>query len=153
MLIRWSDIDGAFSRLDEVRRQMNRWANENSRFLANGETFGMEQWSRGWPRMLFVDSGKELVLRAEIPGMDQNDIDISVNQDVLTLSGERRTEVPEGYQIHRHERASLKFSRSFALACKVDLERSSAVVKNGVLTVTLPKAPESQPRQITVKAQ
>ncbi len=149
MLLRWNDIDNAFAMLDEARREMDRWVR---RMTEGGDLPSVPQWASGWPRMQFIDMGNELALVAEVPGLSEKDVNVSVNQDVLTISGERRTQVPEGYQTHRHERASVKFSRSFALPCKVDLEKTTALARNGILTVTLPKAPESQPRQIQVKS-
>jgi HSP20 family protein len=59
---------------------------------------------------------------------------------------------PEGYSVHRQERTASRFSRSFTLPCAVNGDAISASLEHGVLTVTLPKAPESQPRQITVKS-
>jgi len=102
--------------------------------------------------MSFHDNGNELYLYAEVPGLSEKDINVSINQDVLTVSGERSVIVPEGYRVHRHERSSVKFSRSFSLPCKVDLEKTTAIVKDGILSVKLTKAPESQPRQIQVRA-
>ncbi|MCK6588252.1 MAG: Hsp20/alpha crystallin family protein, partial [Polyangiaceae bacterium] len=72
--------------------------------------------------------------------------------DVLTLKGERKSDAPQGYTAHRRERAPIQFARSFSLPCRVDLEKTSAVVKDGLLTVTMAKAPEAQPRQIQVQA-
>ncbi len=149
MLLRWNDIDNAFAMLDEARREMDQWIR---RMTEGGDVPAWTPWANGWPRMQLHDMGNELVLIAEVPGLSEKDITVSVNQDVLTVSGERKTTVPEGYQVHRHERASVKFSRSFALPCKVDLEKTTALAKDGILTVTLPKAPESQPRQIQVKS-
>lgn len=146
MLIRWREFDNAFSVMEEMRRQMDRYLNE----LADGPR--STEWSRGWPRMELIDSKSELVIRGELPGLSEQDVDVSVNQDVVTVSGERKVEIPEGYKVHRHERASVKFSKSFALPCRVDLDKAAAVARNGILTITLPKAPESQPRQIAVKA-
>ena len=60
--------------------------------------------------------------------------------------------MPSGYTAHRRERAPVQFARSFALPCKVDIEKTAAVIKDGVLTVTMAKAPEAQPRQIQVQA-
>jgi HSP20 family protein len=68
------------------------------------------------------------------------------------MSGERKPDESQGYYVHRQERVPVKFSRSFSLPCKVDPEKSTATLKNGVLTITLPKATSAQPRQITVKA-
>ena len=151
MMIRWNELDNAFSMLNEFRRELGRWGVESPGTYGN-DYARTGQWTRGWPRMDFTDGAKELTLRAEVPGLGQDDFEISVNQEVLTISGQRETPAPEGYKVHRRERASVKFTRSFALPSKVDLEKTTAVVKNGVLTVRLPKAPESQPRQIAVKA-
>ena len=98
------------------------------------------------------DAGAALVVQADVPGLAEKDLQISLNQDVLTISGERKVQAPEGYAVDRQERASVKFSRSFTLPTRVDGEKSTAEVKNGVLTVTLAKTPEAQPRQISVRA-
>lgn len=146
----WGDFNNNFALMDEFRRRMDRvfeeFDEERSLPLYEGGT-------TGWPRTSLLDTGSSLVLRAEVPGLSEKDVTLMINQDVLTLSGERRAEAPEGYSVHRRERPSAKFARSIALPAKVDLEKCQAVVKNGVLTVTLPKAPESQPRQISVRAQ
>lgn len=105
-----------------------------------------------WTRLDVWDNGQAYVLWAEVPGLSEKDINLTLKQDVLTISGERKQDVPEGYQAHRRERATVRFSRSVRLGVKVDAEKISATVKNGILTVTLPKAPETQPRTITVRA-
>jgi HSP20 family protein len=84
--------------------------------------------------------------------LSEKDVKLSLHQDVLSISGTRATEAPQGYSVHRMERPSVEFSRSFALPCKVDADRTSAVVRNGILTVTMEKASDAMPRQITVKA-
>jgi HSP20 family protein len=110
-------------------------------------------WSGRFPRLTFSDAGDKLVLEADLPGLGEKDVQLSIHQDVLTMSGERKVEPPQGWFAHRQERAPLKFSQSFTLPCKVDPEKSTAALKNGVLTITLAKAVEAQPRPITVKAQ
>jgi HSP20 family molecular chaperone IbpA len=104
-----------------------------------------------WPRVSLFDTGTALVLTADVPGLAEKDLKLTVHQDVLTLSGERKSDAPEGYSTHRRERAPASFSRSFALPSKVDAEKTTAQLKNGVLTVTLSKVPEAQPRQIQVQ--
>jgi HSP20 family protein len=98
------------------------------------------------------DAGPNVVVWAEVPGLAEKDIQLTMNRDVLTLSGERTNEPPQGYTAHRRERPAARFSRSIRLGVMVDVDRASAVVKNGVLTVTLPKAPEAKPRQIQIRA-
>jgi len=96
------------------------------------------------------DQGSQLVVRAELPGVSEGDVQLTVDHGVLSLKGTRKTALPEGYSVHRQERADYQFARSFSLPCKVDVEKTTASMKNGLLTVTLPKAAEEQPRQITV---
>ena len=148
----WSDFDREFAVLDDFRRRMDRLFQDfDAGRWAQGDRTGFV--TQAWPRTNLYDSGKEVVLVAEVPGMGQKDIQIQLTQDVLTLSGERKTEAPEGYSVHRKERGQVQFSRSFTLPCRVDVEKATAAVRNGLLTITLAKAAEAQPRQITVKAQ
>jgi len=105
-----------------------------------------------WPRANLIDAGSTLMLTAEVPGLSEKDIKLTLNQEVLTISGERKVVPPDGYSAHRQERGSVSFARSFALPCRIDADRTSASVKNGILTVTLEKAADAMPRQIAVKA-
>lgn len=100
----------------------------------------------------FEDDGSNFVLRAEVPGLTENDFQINLAGSTLTLKGERKLEAPEGYTVHRRERSAFHFARSLELPARVDGEKVTATLKNGVLTLMLPKAAEAQPRQITVKA-
>jgi HSP20 family protein len=68
------------------------------------------------------------------------------------VRGERKVEPPQGHSTHRSERTSYRFARTFELPSKIDSDRVDARLENGVLTVSLPKAPEAQPKQISVKA-
>jgi HSP20 family protein len=162
MMTRFGDVDRTFAVMDELRKHMDRVFDEydarGSAPAARGSFFEPFEaaWSSRvvatWPRLSVYDTGASLVLLAEVPGMKESELKIELNQDVLTLSGERKTEVPEGYALHRRERAPVKFARSLGLPCKVDAEKASAVLKDGLLTLTLPKVPEAQPRKIGVKA-
>jgi HSP20 family protein len=148
----WRDVDREFAALDEFRRRMDRVFQDLDTGRGGvGERVGFG--AQAWPRTNLYDNGSELILQAEVPGMSQKDLLISATQDVLTVSGERKTEAPEGYSVHRQERGQVRFSRSFTLPCKVEVEKTTAAVKNGLLTVKLAKAPEAQPRQIAVRAQ
>jgi HSP20 family protein len=106
-----------------------------------------------WPAVRVSDAGETLVLRADVPGVADKDFDISVTPEALTLSGQRQTTAPEGYSVQRQERASAKFSRSWSLPYKVDADKTSATLKDGVLTITLAKAAEEKPRHIAVRGQ
>ena len=160
MLTRFSDIDRTFAVMDQLRRRMDRIFDEyeparSREGLRAGHADEPERlWARGrWPQLTFADAGSSLMLKAEVPGLSEKDVQLLIHQDVLTLSGERKSVVPEGYYVHRQERSPLKFARSFNLPCKVEPEKASATLKDGVLTITLPKAAEAQPRQIAVKVQ
>lgn len=104
------------------------------------------------PAINVYDKGDSLLVEAELPGLDVADINIEATENTLTLSGERKVNAPKGYTAHRRERGSYQFARSFELPSKVDLEQVSAVMKDGVLAITLTKQAESRPRQIAIKA-
>jgi len=102
--------------------------------------------------LTFDDDGANFVFRADVPGLTENDFQISVAGNTVTLRGERKVEVPEGYSEHRRERSAVSFAKSFQLPARVDQDKVTATLKHGVLTLTLPKAAEAQPRQISVNA-
>ena len=97
------------------------------------------------------DAGDHLEFLAEVPGLTQQDITLSLQNDVLTLRYERKVKPPEGFTTHRQERPSAKIAHSFNLPCEVDAEKTSATLKDGLLTVRLTKAPTHQPRQIHIR--
>jgi HSP20 family protein len=93
------------------------------------------------------------VLRADVPGVNPDAIEISMEKGVLTLSGERREESTEQFEgLKRIERVSGRFRRRFTLPEAADAEHITARSANGILEVTIPKQPEIQPRRITVQA-
>jgi HSP20 family protein len=105
-----------------------------------------------WPRTSVYDAGDALVLLADLPGVKEGELDLTLEQDQLTLSGERKVSPPQGHTVHRQERRGTRFSRTFNLPIKVDANALTANLKDGILTVRMPKAPEAQARKITVKA-
>jgi len=159
-MTRWSDIDRTLDMMDELRRRMNWLVEQDGNRTRDGWQAFYEDADRPlrgrganvWPPFNLFDAGSNLVVKADVPGLTEKDLRLTIHQDVLTVSGARASDGPEGYSTHRKERAPAKFSRSFTLPCKVDVERTSATVKNGVLTITLAKVPEAQPRQIHVQA-
>ena len=113
------------------------------------------QTNRPWsPSVDIYETDNELVLTSDLPGVDLKDIDVRVENQTLTLSGERSFEKKDstkGY--HRIERSYGSFQRSFAVPNAFDTEKIGAEFKNGVLTVTLPKKEAAKPRQIKVAVQ
>jgi HSP20 family protein len=141
------DNDRTFGALDDFRRRMDRlFEGFDARWGVN------DAYGAGFPRAELRDTGAELVLEADVPGLTDKDIQLTVTQDTLGLSGERKSDAPEGYSVHRRERGAQRFSRAWALPTRIDTERVEATVKNGVLTITMPKAADARPRSITVKA-
>jgi HSP20 family protein len=116
--------------------------------------FGFTSGSPTWvpPVDIFQTGDHELVLKAELPDMTREDIDITVENFVLTIKGEKKlsSEVKEE-QFHHVERRYGAFSRSFSLPRTVDGSKVSAEYRNGVLTVRLPLREEAKPRQIKVE--
>jgi HSP20 family protein len=106
-----------------------------------------------WPPFSLHDEGPNLVLSADLPGCSSTDVAVTLHGAVLTVSGERKVSAPEGYFPHRRERRDVKLSRSITLPAKVDADKVSASMKNGVLTIVLAKTAEAQSRHIPVKAQ
>lgn len=138
-------------------RDLRRLQNEvNNLFAGNisrafdDETFTGGAWN---PRVDIYEGQNELVLEAELPGLKREDFDLSLENNVLTLRGERKFEKrEEADNYHRVERAYGVFTRSFTLPQSVQGENAAAEYKDGVLRVTLPKREEVKARRIEIKA-
>lgn len=146
MLTYWMDLNDPLRAFENVRRRMGQ-------VLREYDETASAQTRASYPRASLRDTKDAFVLAAEVPGVAEADLKITATLDSLTVTGERKSSVPEGYAAHRQERGALRFARSFALPAKIDVEKITAGLKHGVLTVTMPKHPESQPKSITVKAQ
>jgi len=129
--------------MERLRREMNR--------LLSGHVSGAAV-APGFPAMNVWTNEDGAVVTAELPGADPKDIDISVNNDTLTVTGCRQPqELPEGNTYHRRERGCGRFSRSFQLPFQVEAGKVSAAFERGVLQITLPRAEADKPRKIAVK--
>jgi HSP20 family protein len=120
--------------------------------------FGDERVSRagesvGWtPSCDIYEDGEEIVVRAELAGVEPKDVEIRFENGVLTLKGERRLEMEEKREnYHRVELSYGTFTRGFSLPASIDAEKIRADSKHGVLVVHLPKKPEAKPKCIQVK--
>lgn len=119
-----------------------------SGFARTGELFS------GWsPALDLYQNNDNVVAVVELPGMRKEDIEISLHEGMLTISGERKTESMNGEKAERSERYVGKFRRSITLPARVDTNKVSATYRDGILTVTLPKAEEAKPKQIQVSAE
>lgn len=104
------------------------------------------------PNIDVVDRDSEILVRAEVPGVDKKDLTISLTDNLLTIKGESKTEKKEEKgDYHRREISSSAFARSFSLPGSVDSTKAAASLKDGVLEITLPKAESSRKRNIEVK--
>ncbi|MDJ0813383.1 MAG: Hsp20/alpha crystallin family protein [Woeseiaceae bacterium] len=105
------------------------------------------------PAVDIVEEKDRFILRADVPGVAREDIEVAMEDGVLMISGERRTEKHEEAEgVKRFERVSGRFYRRFTLPETADAEGIAARSANGILEVTIPKQPEVQPRRITVEA-
>lgn len=105
----------------------------------------------GWsPALDLYQSADNITAIVELPGMRKEDIDISLHDGALTISGERTREGANGDKAERTERYVGTFRRTIALPTNVDANKVSATYRDGILTVTLPKAEEAKPKQIQV---
>jgi HSP20 family protein len=104
------------------------------------------------PNVDIFENKEQLVIQAELPGMRSEEVDLSVENSVVTIRGERKFEKKdEGDSYHRIERAYGAFSRSFTLPQTVTAEGADATFRDGILTITLPKREETKARKIEVK--
>ena len=108
------------------------------------------------PAVDIVEDVEKIVLSVDLPGVTQEQVELNVDKDLLTLKGARKLERPAGENGNEHyrrfERAAGAFERSFRLPPTVNVEKIEASMKDGVLKLTLPKKPEAQPRQIKINA-
>ena len=135
-----------FRGLSTLQDQFNRLFNES--FRNHGEESALTTWA---PAVDIYETPNELVVKADLPDVNEKDIDVRVENNLLTNRGERTFEKSVSEEnFLRVERAYGSFSRSFSLPNTVNAEAIAAEYKNGVLTVTLPKREESKPRQVKV---
>ena len=110
-----------------------------------------DQLFSGWsPALDLYQNNDNVIARVELPGMRKEDIEISLQDGMLTISGERKSETAEGEKAERTERYLGKFRRSISLPTQVDASKATATYRDGILTITLPKAEEARPKQIQV---
>ena len=144
-IIRWTP----FRELSTVQERMNKLFEDVMKSPYRPEEgFAPAAWA---PAVDIYETDKEIVLKAELPEMQEKDIDIKIEDNVLSITGERSMEKEvkeENY--HRIERAYGSFNRSFTLPRTVDREGIKAAYKDGVLKVTIPKKDEVKPKQIKI---
>jgi HSP20 family protein len=138
----WSPFDQLTTLRDEINRLFE------SPFENGGSSDVFNTWA---PALDLYEDKDSLILKAELPGLKKENIDISLHESTVTISGERRNEKRyEGSETAREERSFGRFTRTLALPKAVDSGKVKATYRDGILTVTLPKTEEAKPRQIQV---
>ena len=124
-------------------------------FFGIGRDLENPAFRRAWvPAVDVEETGNAYHLKAELPGLKKEDVRISVEDNVLTLTGERREEKEEkGRKVHRMERCAGSFTRSFSLPAAIQADKVTAAYKDGVLTVQVPKREDAKPRQVEIKSE
>jgi HSP20 family protein len=144
-LVRWSPIGDIFM----LQNQMNRLFDDAVHSWPSSSN-GTTAWA---PAADIYETETDLVLLADLPGVDPKQIDVRVENNVLTIRGERAFESKvDRDNFHRVERSYGTFMRSFTLATPVDADKIKATYKNGVLQITLPKAEQAKPKKIQIAA-
>ena len=136
-----------FRDIATLQDRLNRYFTDPTRSAGEDATLGT--WM---PAVDIFEKEDNVVLRAELPGMKEKDIDVHVKNGILTLRGERKRETEVSNEsFHRAERYYGTFTRTFALPTTVDVQKISAQYKDGLLEVVLPKAEAAKPKRIEIK--
>jgi HSP20 family protein len=140
-------FDNPFTDFDQVRREMLRLLE-----TVAGDSFG-EGGAGVFPPVNLTQDDENFYLRAEVPGISPNELSISAVRNRVSLAGTRSLQREhERVSYHRKERVEGSFNRTVTLPSEVDTQRVDARYADGILTLTLPKAEEAKPRQITVRS-
>jgi HSP20 family protein len=138
-----------FGQLSTLRNEINRLF--EAPYNGGGRSEVFNTWA---PALDLYEDKNNLVVTAELPGMKKEEIDISLHEGNLTISGERKVEKEYGEkETQRSERFFGRFQRTVSLPKAVDTKGVKAAYKDGILTVTLPKSPEAKPKQIEVNVE
>jgi len=143
-LIRWNPLTDFAT----LQNQMNQL------FDSTRYAWPAESGTRTWmPPADIHETDHELIVTADLPGIDVNSIDVRVENNTLSITGERKPqETAENGNVHRMERMYGAFARSFTLSTQVDAAKTQANYKDGVLKITLPKAEQAKPKRIAIAA-
>ncbi|WP_035237087.1 Hsp20/alpha crystallin family protein [Desulfobacter vibrioformis] len=145
MFTRISDIDRLFETMNLLQKRLDNLYGDYEK--SSGYRWGFEQ---NTPRTNLYENGDNFEIRAEVPGLEKDDLNVKIQGNYLEISGQRKSDTPESYKTHKTERSSGSFSRSFTLSEDVDSTRVDATLKDGVLYLTLPKNEAVKPKKISI---
>jgi HSP20 family protein len=147
-LVRWDPVREIDSLQGEMNRLFSTFFDTPTARGGNGGGAATRRWI---PAMDLIETGEHFVLKADLPGITESDVNIEVENNVLTISGERKTEHEEKHEgYYRLERATGAFARSLTLPEGIDAEAVKATFDNGVLEVRIPKPVQAQPRKVQI---
>lgn len=142
MIFRLDELDRAFGWADQMHRQLDRWLGQlGVSDMPRAEHGGMMDWR---------ETEQDIWLRADMPGVNPDDVALEIEGRTLTLSARRALTPPEGHRAHLQERRPFEFTRSVKLPLSIDADKVKANFEHGVLTIRLGKTAPQTPRQITV---
>src|SRR5215213_4522578 len=127
-------------------RELRRLQEEMDRLTRSAAT------PQGFPAINVYAHQDGIVITAELPGVKEDDLDITVHRDTVTLQGQRQQQPEAAQGYHRRERRSGSFGRTFSLPFQVDPDRVEATLRNGILTLTLHRPEQDKPKRIRVSA-
>ena len=142
MFTRLSDMDRLFGTMNLLQKRLD---NLYGRPAAFRWEFGESS-----PRTNLYETGEGFEIRAEVPGIEKEDLHVKIQGNYLEISGSRKSDTPDGYTSHKKERGTTAFSRSFTLPADVDSSKVEATLKDGILYLTLPKSEAAKPKKITI---
>lgn len=143
-IIRWDPFRELATLRDEMERLFDTFFGRRSALMEREYTYV--------PAVDVEETDNEFIVRAELPGMDKKNIKISLSEDAITISGERKRHKEEKSKTyHRIEMAYGKFTRTIEFPCEVDPASAKAVYKNGILTITVPKSEKAKPKEIEIE--
>ena len=144
-LVKWEPFRNAASLQDRINRMFD---DTFSRMDTNLGDSAIGAWK---PAVDIYETEEAIVIEAELPGMKKDDVNVEVNDNVLSIKGERSQESEDrGENYYRRERVSGKFYRAFNLPMEVNIEKITAKFKDGILTLEVPKPEEKKPKKINV---
>jgi HSP20 family protein len=143
-VVRWEPFNG----LDRLQSRINEFFDEAVGRGRGSQGLGTSVW---YPPVDILESKDSYLVRAELPGMKKEDINLEYRDGAVTLSGERKFDEPAaGVEYHRTERVAGKFLRSFYLPQTIKQEGMRATYRDGILEIHIPKADEAKPKQIAI---
>jgi HSP20 family protein len=152
-IVRWNpirDLTSWSADFSNMQREINRMFDAVLRGgMVDDSTFGPSIWT---PAVDITEKDDEYLVKVELPGVEKNDVQITLESNILTVKGEKKQEKEEkGENYHRMERSYGSFQRSFTLPTTVKSDKIDASFKDGVLSIRLPKSEEAKPKLIEVK--